>query len=128
MKTIMKFNYQNIYLINRVQIHTNYVKLILNSIFDFFIKYDLMARDSNTNIIDEISKDKDQFPHAINGFIHWLEKYSVMNGAKRDSLYQNKVIYDFINDDKVIIKSVLDYLSGMSDAYIIQIFNELISF
>lgn len=128
MKTIMKFNYQNIYLIDRVQIHTNYVKLILNSIFDFFIKYDLMARDSNTNIIDEISKDKDQFPHAINGFIHWLEKYSVMNGAKRDSLYQNKVIYDFINDDKAIIKSILDYLSGMSDAYIIQIFNELISF
>ena len=51
-----------------------------------------------------------------------------MNGAKRDSLYQNKVIYDFINDDKAIIKSILDYLSGMSDAYIIQIFNELISF
>ena len=46
-----------------------------------------------------------QFPHAINGFIHWLEKYSVMNGAKRDSLYQNKVIYDFINDDKAIIKT-----------------------
>ena len=40
-----------------------------------------------------------------------------MNGAKRDSLYQNKVIYDFINDDKAIIKSILDYLSGMSDAY-----------
>ena len=52
----------------------------------------------------------------------------LMNGAKRDSLYQNKVIYDFINDDKAIIKSILDYLSGMSDAYIIQIFNELISF
>lgn len=34
-----------------------------------------------------------------------------MNGAKRDSLYQNKVIYDFINDDKAIIKSILDYLS-----------------
>lgn len=128
MKTIMKFNYQNIYQIDRVQIHSNYVNLMLNSIFDFFIKYDLMARDSDTNIINEMRKDREQFPHAINGFIHWLEKYSAMPGLQRDMLYQNKIIYDFINDDKAIIKSILDYLSGMSDAYIIQIFNELISF
>lgn len=128
MKTIMSFNYKNIYLIDRLQIHSNYVNLILNSIFDFFIKYDLMARDSNTNMINELIKDKEQFPHAINGFIHWLEKYSKMNGLKRSDIYQNKVIYDFISDDKAIVKSVLDYLSGMSDAYIIQIFNELISF
>lgn len=128
MKTIMKFNYQNIYLIERLKIHNNYVNLILNSIFDFFIKYDLIARDTNTSIVDEIIKDKEQFPHAINGFIHWLEKYSKMNGLKRNELYQNKIVYDFINDDKAIIKSILDYLSGMSDAYIIKIFNELISF
>lgn len=128
MKTIMSFNYKYIYLIDRLQIHSNYVNLILNSIFDFFIKYDLMARDSNTNIINELTKDKEQFPHAINGYIHWLEKYSAMNGLARRDIYQNKVIYDFINDDKAIVKSVLDYLSGMSDAYIIQIFNELISF
>ena len=101
---------------------------ILNKIINDSSIIDCCKMIFTSNIIDEISKDKDQFPHAINGFIHWLEKYSVMNGAKRDSLYQNKVIYDFINDDKAIIKSILDYLSGMSDAYIIQIFNELISF
>lgn len=36
MKIIMKFNYENIYLIDRLKIHANYVKLILNSIFDFY--------------------------------------------------------------------------------------------
>ena len=128
MKTIMKFNYQNIYLIDRLVIHSNYVNLILNSIFDFFIKYDVLARDSQSNIINELAKDKEGFPHAINGFMHWLEKYSSMKDLNRASVYQNKVIYDFINDDQAIIKSVIDYLSGMSDAYIIQIFNELISF
>lgn len=128
MKTIMKFNYQNIYLIDRVQIHANYVNLILNSIFDFFMKYDLLARDSDTNIIDELIKDRDDFPHAINGYVHWLEKYSNMNGLKRLDIYENKIIYDFLEDDKAVVKSVIDYLSGMSDEYIIQIFNELISF
>lgn len=37
MKYIMKFNYQNIYLIDRIEVHTNYVQLILNSIFNFYI-------------------------------------------------------------------------------------------
>lgn len=128
MKTIMKFNYQNIYLIDRVQIHTNYVSLILNSIFDFFMKYDLLVKDSKANIINELLKDQDDFPHTIKGYIHWLEKYSRMNDLERLNIYKNKVIYDFIEDDKAIVKSIIDYLSGMSDEYIIQIFNELISF
>ncbi len=128
MKTIMKFNYQNIYLIDRVQIHANYVNLILNSIFDFFMKYDLLAKDSDTSIIDELIKDRDEFPHAINGYLHWLEKYSNMSGLRRLDIYENKVIYDFLEDDKAVVKSTIDYLSGMSDEYIIQVFNELISF
>ncbi len=31
-------------------------------------------------------------------------------------------------DEKAIIRCIIDYLSGMSDEYIIKIFNELISF
>ena len=128
MKTIMKFNYQNIYKIDRVKIHSDYVSLMLHSIFDFYYKYDLIAKDSNTNLINELLKDKEQFPNTINGFVHWLQKYSNMKYFKRNEIYQNKVIYDFINDDQAMIKSIIDYLSGMSDAYIIQIFNELIAF
>lgn len=128
MKTIMKFNYQNIYKIDRVKIHSDYVSLMLHSIFDFYYKYDLIAKDSNINLINELLKDKEQFPNTINGFVHWLEKYSNMKYFKRNEIYQNKIIYDFINDDQAMIKSIIDYLSGMSDAYIIQIFNELIAF
>ena len=39
MKTIMKFNYQNIYKIDRVKIHSDYVSLMLHSIFDFYYKF-----------------------------------------------------------------------------------------
>ena len=127
MKMIMQFNYQNIYLIDRVKIHNDYVKLMLHSIFDFYYKYSLKI-DKTSNMIDELLKDQQQFPHTINGFVHWLEKYSKMPNFKRQEIYHNKIIYDFINDDHAVVKSILDYLSGMSDAYIIQIFNELISF
>ena len=40
----------------------------------------------------------------------------------------NKVVYDFINDPLALEKSILDFMAGMSDQFIIQIFNELISF
>ena len=47
---------------------------------------------------------------------------------KRLDIYENKIVYNFLEDDKAFVKSIIDYLSGMSDEYIIQIFNELISF
>lgn len=128
MKIIMKFNYKNIYLINRLKIHANYVELILNSIFDFLIKYDQQTKINHSNIIKELEKDIDTYPKLINNFINWLEKYSLIEGIERKEIYKNKIIYDFVNDDKAIIKSILDYLAGMSDEYIIKIFNELISF
>ena len=119
MKIIMKFNYENIYLIDRLK---------LNSIFDFLLKYDKLAKEKNTNIIDELLKDRDNYPQIIDSFICWLEKYSKITGMKRPEIYQNKIIYDFTKDDKAIIRCIIDYLSGMSDEYIIKIFNELISF
>lgn len=128
MKIIMKFNYKNIYLINRLKIHANYVELILNSIFDFLIKYDQQTKINHSNIIKELENDIETYPKLINNFINWLEKYSLIEGIERKEIYKNKIIYDFINDDKAIIKSILDYLAGMSDEYIIKIFNELISF
>ncbi|MGN1181590.1 MAG: metal-dependent phosphohydrolase, partial [Faecalibacillus sp.] len=128
MKKIMSFNYQHIYLIDRVKIHSNYVHLILNSIFDFLYKYNKQAKDHHRNVIEELSQDQKIYPKTISGYIHWLEKYSHMERFQRDERYQNHLIYDFENDDKAMAKSIIDYLSGMSDVYILKIFNELISF
>ena len=62
------------------------------------------------------------------GYMHWLEKYSQMKYFNRNPLYQNHIIYDFEHDKNAMAKSIIDYLSGMSDAYILKIFNEFISF
>ena len=37
-------------------------------------------------------------------------------------------IYDFENDPQAITKSILDYLAGMTDTFLIKSFNELLSF
>ena len=51
-----------------------------------------------------------------------------MKDFQRNELYQNHMIYDFENDETAMARSIIDYLSGMSDAYILKIFNEFISF
>ena len=123
MKVIMKFNYQNIYLIKRVQIHEKYVSLILHSIFEFL--YDYKEHD---DFIQALKQDLKQYPKLIGHYLTWLEKYADIPQYPRQNIYKNQIIYDFHHDQQALEKSIIDYLAGMSDAFIIQVFNELISF
>ncbi|OUQ23887.1 HD domain-containing protein [Massilimicrobiota sp. An134] len=123
MKFIMKFNYQNIYLIKRVQVHEKYVSLILHSIFDFLYDY-----KNHNDFIKDLKQDLKQYPKLIGHYLAWLEKYAVIENYSRKKEYHNHVVYDFIYDSQAFEKSIIDYLAGMSDAFIIQLFNELISF
>lgn len=123
MKFIMKFNYKNIYLIKRVQVHEKYVSLILHSIFDFLYDY-----KNHNDFIKDLKQDLKQYPKLIGHYLAWLEKYAVIENYSRKKEYHNHVVYDFIHDSQAFEKSIIDYLAGMSDAFIIQLFNELISF
>jgi len=123
MKIIMKFNYQNIYLIKRVEIHSRYVSLILHSIFDFLYEYSLKE-----DMIEALKQDENSYPELISHYLSWLEKYALIEGHQRKEEYKNKIVYDFSCDPLAISKSILDYLSGMSDDFIIKAFYELISF
>ena len=123
MKKIMKFNYTYIYLIKRVDIHKKYVSLILHSIFDFLYDY-----SNQENMIEALKQDEKDYPELISHYLSWLEKYAKIEGIKRKEEYKNKIVYDFMRDSSALSRSILDYLSGMSDDFIIKAFNELISF
>jgi len=123
MKYIMKFNYQNIYLIKRLEVHNKYVSLILHSLFDFLYEY--MSKD---NFIERFKEEQYLYPTLITNYLGWLQKYAYIENFPRKKENLNKIIYDFKNDPLAPQKSILDYLAGMSDAFLIQVFNELISF
>lgn len=123
MHKIMDFNYRHIYEIKRVRVHSEYVRLILNSIFDFL--YDYGKKES---FIQDLKRDQDQYHKLITHYLAWLKKYALIQGLERDSQYENKIVYDFSSDPQALEKSILDYLAGMSDQFILQAFNELISF
>ena len=81
MKFIMKFNYQNIYLIKRVQVHEKYVSLILHSIFDFLYDY-----KNHDDFIKDLKQDLKQYPKLIGHYLAWLEKYAVIENYKKKIL------------------------------------------
>lgn len=123
MKLIMKFNYENIYLIKRVKIHDDYVSLILNSIFDFLYEYSFKE-----DMYEALLLDQNKYPKLIKHYLSWLDKYALIDRHPRSSKYKNCIVYDFINDKLAVEKSILDYLAGMTDSFIVQVFNELITF
>ena len=62
----------------------------------------ILSEENIRYIIDELLKDRDNYPQIIDSFICWLEKYSKITGMKRPEIYQNKIIYDFTKDDKAM--------------------------
>lgn len=120
MKIFMKFNYQKIYEIKKVKIHTQYVQLILESLFSFLYEY-----GQHENFVLDLKKDAERYPLIINHYIKWLIRYSTL---LHDERYQNHIVYDFENDSLALEKSIIDYLSGMTDHFIIDAFNELLAY
>ena len=123
MKEIMNFNYQNIYLIDKVKIHTNYVSLILHSIFDYLYEF-----KNSDDILKALKQEEENKPIVVKHYLEWLKQYAFMKGYSRNASYQNKIVYDFEHDSKAFEKSIVDYLSGMSDSFILKVFHELLSF
>lgn len=121
MKEILAFNYQYIYVIKRVQVHTNYVKLLLTSLFDLLYDYGL-----SDGLVASLKADELSFPKTLSHYLSWLEKYALIDGITRSERQQNMIVYDFKHDPQAFVKSVIDYLSGMTDTFLIAAFNELL--
>ena len=122
MRMIMKYNYDHIYKIDRFKVHDQFVELILNTISNYLLQF-----EHSETLLDDLENNKHSYPKLIDAFISWLVKYS--NVQNRDPRYNNaSMIYDLKNDPLAYKKAVIDYISGMTDNFIVAVFNELISF
>ncbi|MCD7808827.1 MAG: metal-dependent phosphohydrolase, partial [Erysipelotrichaceae bacterium] len=97
--------------------------LILNAIFDLLYKL-----CSNEDMIASLKAEQYQYPKIISHYLAWLDKYALIEHCNRDRIYENDIVYDLINDEQALEKSIIDYLAGMSDSFLIQAFNEMITF
>ena len=121
MDKIKEFNYKHIYFSNRVKPAMKYFELVINEI------YDTLKSCYSTGItMFNIKKLERFYPKLSNGFYKYLENYSDFSNRKNLKL-KNKVIFD-VNDFNSYCESIIYYISGMTDNFAIEIYNEIIGF
>lgn len=117
---IKSFNYNHIYLNEKVNASDSYFQIIINGIYDL-----LKSLYNGENTLSEIQKIQRHYPNLYNTFYNWLLLYSSID--KRGNNLKNKVIYD-ISNERDYYMAVITYISGMTDNFAIDIYNEIIGF
>jgi len=121
MKLIKDFNYKNIYYHHRIKRFKKYATLVLDTIFEKLSEY-------YPNVRKNISKEFQLYPKLLKEFEAWLIKYSDYDLTKKsENKLANKQIYTIENETDYK-NATIDFISGMSDNFAIDIYNELISF
>lgn len=130
MKAVKDFNYDNIYKHKRLTAYKEYAKLIIKSIFSVLLDF----FDGEETVM-KLERYKELYPTLIATFADWLIKYSDIRKSEKlpagyynkVSRLKNKVVYEMKNHEDYI-KSIIDYISGMTDSFAIKVFNEITSF
>ena len=100
----------------------NTFSLILHSLFDFLYDY------GKEDLIFALYRDQNQYPKLISHYITWLDKYAYIENYPRKKKYTNKIVLWFCPWFSSFRKKYFRLLAGMSDVFLIQVFNELITF
>lgn len=121
MNGLKKFNLEKIYLGEFIQPSIRYSKLVINEVF-----YTLYKCFDNENTLKNLKKLKRYYPNLITEFIEWLANYSNID-CRKEEKYNNKILYD-LGKREDYARAILVYISGMTDNYIIKVYNEIVGF
>lgn len=119
MNELKKFNYEYIYLSDRLRPSSRYFDLVLNEIYNT-----LKNTYDRENTLNKISKMKKFYPDILNNFEEWLSKYWTY---ERKENSKNEVLFN-IADEKDYTKAIIYYISGMTDNFAIEMYNKIIGF
>ena len=121
MNGLKKFNLEKIYLGEFIQPSIRYSKLVINEVF-----YTLFKAFDKENTLKNLKKLKRYYPKLISEFIEWLANYSEIDLRKTEK-YNNKILYN-LGKKEDYVRAILVYISGMTDNYIIKVYNEIVGF
>lgn len=126
---IKKFNYQHIYNHHRFNPYKQYSELVITQIFETLLSF-----YDGKNTWEQINNNRSFTPKLADSFETWLSKYCntpcIPEGKlKKVSLEcENEKIYQDLQTREIYIQAILDYISGMTDRFIISLFNELLEY
>ena len=113
----MNFIFKNVYNSQKLKSSNKYFKLVLEEIF-----MTLNSLYDGENTIIRLKEKQHIYPNLIAGFIQWVMVY-----IKENKEGLNYKLYS-LKEKKDYSKAIIHYISGMTDKYAIEIYNEIISF
>lgn len=116
---IKDFNYKHIYQSDRLQPSNEYFKMVINQIFNI-----LKTTYNGINTTQKLNDLQRIYPKLIESFKDWISNY--WNLVRKENS-QNDIIFDMENE-KDYYKAIIYYISGMTDNFAIEIYNEIIGF
>lgn len=119
---LKRFSYANIYKNWRLEEFIHYAKNILGTIFRTLNRLQVYAQNAR---VEQALK---YMPILQKTFSNWLTKYSNYESAAKTTLHiKTQKVFD-IYDNKSWEKCIIEFISGMSDQFAIQAFNEIVGF
>jgi dGTPase len=105
----------------------NYFKKLARLILEsLFIELDTLF--SGPEVLFETEKRRYYAPRLYEAFEDWLIKYTTIDQDKRElRKYKNRIIYDLDNQSDRL-RCIVEFLSGMTDNFAIEAFEELTKF
>ena len=119
LKKIKEFNYKNIYKNPKIAPSIRYFKVVINELY-----YTLKNEFDGTNTLRKLKKMRKYYPNLSLEFTEWLSNYIETEDRKKQ---KNKIVYN-LNKIEDYERAIIDYISGMTDQYIISVYNEIVSF
>ena len=119
-KRFKQFNYKSIYKHNCMNPSERYFSLVLNEIFNTLNEcYDGMTT------LEKLNSIKPFYTKVIDTFIKWISCY--WNIETDRTHLKNKILYD-INNIKDYQTAIITYISGMTDSYAIETYNDIVKY
>ena len=121
MNRIKAFNYKYIYASDRIKPSTRYFRVVINEIYNL-----LKSMYDGQNTLNKLNDVSDIYPNLCKGFINFITDYYDFDNRENLRL-KNKVLFS-IDNEKDFYKAIIYYISGMTDNFAIEIYNEIIHF
>lgn len=125
---IKQFNYDSIYKHQRMNPFKRYSSQVINELF-----YALLTMYDEKLLWRNLSSYEKFAPKLIKYFKEFLAKYCV-NEFVPDELLdialncRNKKVYGDLQTRELYIQAIIDFISGMTDRFAIELYNELLEF
>lgn len=119
-KRLKQFNYKYIYKHKCMNPSERYFSLVLNEIFNTLNEcYDGMTT------LEKLNSIKPFYTKVIDTFIKWISCY--WNIETDRTHLKNKILYD-MNNIKDYQTAIITYISGMTDSYAIETYNDIVKY